>query len=59
MTEQQKEVRLLLSEDHDVDAISITRAFNELCLGNTILEQLGLHNLALLRSGAVPSPYII
>jgi len=60
MTKQQKEVTLLLIEDDDVDAMSITRAFKKLCLGNTIIRATdGLHGLELLRSGAVPSPYII
>jgi len=36
MTEQQKEVTLLLIEDDDVDTMSIMRAFDTLCLGDTI-----------------------
>jgi len=55
-----KEVTLLLIEDDDIDAMSITRAFRKIHLGNTIVRAHdGLEGLQLLRSGAVPSPYII
>lgn len=60
MSEQPKEVTLLLIEDDDVDAMSITRAFKKMHIGNNIIRANdGLEGLELLRSGAVPSPYII
>lgn len=55
-----KQVSILLIEDDDVDAMSIKRAFKKLRLGNPIIRACdGLEGLQLLRSGAVPSPYII
>jgi CheY-like chemotaxis protein len=60
MSEQPKEVTLLLIEDDDVDAMSITRAFKKMHIGNNIIRANdGLEGLELLRSGEVPSPYII
>jgi CheY-like chemotaxis protein len=60
MSEKPKEITLFLIEDDDVDAMSITRAFNKLCIGNEIIRAAdGIEGLELLRSGAVPSPYII
>ncbi|UUO22085.1 response regulator [Colwellia sp. M166] len=54
------EITLLLLEDDDIDAMAITRAFNKIDIGNTIIRAAdGLEGLELLRSGAVPSPYII
>jgi len=60
MSVKQKEVTLLLIEDDDIDAMSITRAFKKMFIGNDIVRATdGLEGLELLRSGAVPSPYII
>jgi CheY-like chemotaxis protein len=60
MSETQKEVTLLLIEDDDIDAMSITRAFKKMHISNDIIRANdGLEGLELLRSGAVPSPYII
>ena len=60
MSEKQKEVTLLLIEDDDIDAMSITRAFKKMHISNKIIRANdGLEGLELLRSGAVPSPYII
>lgn len=60
MSEQPKEVTLLLIEDDDIDAMSITRAFKKMHIGNNIIRANdGQEGLDLLRSGAVPSPYII
>ena len=60
MSEKQKEVTLLLIEDDDIDAMSITRAFKKMYISNKIIRANdGLEGLELLRSGAVPSPYII
>lgn len=60
MTQSQKEVTLFLIEDDDVDAMSITRAFKKLHISNDIIRANdGLEALQLLRSGAIPSPYII
>ena len=60
MTANKKEVTLLLIEDDDVDAMSITRAFKKMSLGNEIIRATdGLEGLELLRSGAVPSRYVI
>ena len=60
MTAENKEVTLLLIEDDEVDAMSITRAFRKMSLGNPIVRASdGLEGLELLRSGAVQSPYII
>lgn len=60
MSENRKEVTLLLIEDDDIDAMSITRAFNKMCISNDIIRANdGLEGLELLRNGIVPSPYII
>lgn len=60
MSEKTKEVTLFLIEDDDIDAMSITRAFKKMCIGNEIIRATdGLEGLEMLRSGAVPSPYII
>lgn len=60
MSEQPKEVTLLLIEDDDIDAMSITRAFKKMHIGNNIIRANdGQEGLDLLRSSAVPSPYII
>ncbi len=60
MTVEKKEVTLLLIEDDEVDAMSITRAFRKMSLGNPIIRACdGLEGLELLRSGKVQSPYVI
>ena len=59
MTNKQA-VTVLLIEDDDVDAMSITRAFNKMSLDNEIIRATdGLEGIEMLRSGTVPSPYII
>lgn len=60
MDSNKKEVTLLLIEDDDIDAMSITRAFQKMHIGNDIMRACdGQEGLELLRSGAVPSPFII
>tara|TARA_R110000787_G_scaffold286214_2_gene403744 strand:+ start:99 stop:530 length:432 start_codon:yes stop_codon:yes gene_type:complete len=60
MTPNENEVTLLLIEDDDVDAMSVARAFKKMGLSNEIIRAHdGIEGLELLRSGAVPSPYII
>jgi len=60
MNTNNSEVTLLLIEDDDIDAMSITRAFKKMNIGNGIIRACdGLEGLELLRSGVVPSPYII
>lgn len=60
MSENKKEVTLLLVEDDDIDAMSITRAFKKMYIGNDIVRANdGLEALELLRNGSVPAPYII
>lgn len=60
MDSNKKEVTLLLIEDDDIDAMSITRAFKKMHIGNDIMRACdGQEGLELLRSGAVPSPFII
>jgi CheY-like chemotaxis protein len=55
-----KEVSLLIIDDDDVDAIALERALNKLRLVNTAYRARdGQEALEMLRSGAVPSPYII
>ncbi|SEL27250.1 Response regulator receiver domain-containing protein [Colwellia chukchiensis] len=60
MTVEKKEVSLFLIEDDDVDAMSITRSFEKMKLSNPIIRAHdGVEGLQMLRSGAVPSPFII
>lgn len=55
-----KEVTLLIVDDDDIDAIALERALRKLRLLNTVLRAHdGREALDLLRSGAVPTPYII
>lgn len=55
-----KEVTLLVVDDDDIDAIAIERALRKLKLLNTVYRARdGLDALNLLRSGAIPAPYII
>jgi CheY-like chemotaxis protein len=55
-----REVSLLIIDDDDVDAIALKRALNKLRLVNTAYRARdGQEALEMLRSGAVPSPYII
>lgn len=55
-----KEVSLLVVDDDDIDAIAIERALRKLKLLNTVYRARdGLEALNLLRSGAIPAPYII
>lgn len=60
MNSPNKEVTLLLVEDDDIDAMSITRAFTKMSIGNPIVRATdGLEALQFLRDGTVPPPYII
>ena len=60
MTAKSKEVTLFLIEDDDIDAMSITRSFNKLFIGNEIIRASdGLEGLEMLRNDSVPSPYVI
>lgn len=55
-----KEVTLLVVDDDDIDAIALERALRKLRLLNTVHRARdGQEALDLLRSGAIPSPYII
>ncbi|WP_229008063.1 response regulator [Methylophilus sp. Leaf408] len=55
-----KEVTLLIVDDDDIDAIALERALRKMRLLNTVLRAHdGREALDLLRSGAVPQPYII
>lgn len=55
-----KEVTLLVVDDDDIDAIALERALRKLRLLNTLLRARdGREALDMLRSGAVPAPYII
>ncbi len=55
-----KEVTLLIVDDDDIDAIALERALRKLRLLNTVLRARdGREALELLRSGAVPAPFII
>jgi CheY-like chemotaxis protein len=55
-----KEVTLLIVDDDDIDAIALERALRKLRLLNTVLRARdGREALELLRTGAVPAPYII
>lgn len=60
MSKEPNEVTLLLIEDDDIDAMSITREFKKMHISNSIVRANdGLEGLELLRNGTVPSPYII
>ena len=51
---------ILLVEDDDIDAMSVTRAFNKMSIKNKVIRAHdGLEGLELLRSSAIPSPYIV
>lgn len=55
-----KEVTLLVVDDDDIDAIALERALLKLRLLNTIQRARdGQEALDMLRSGAVPDPYIV
>lgn len=55
-----KEVSLFLIEDDDIDATSLKRALQKLKLLNPIYRARdGLEAIEFLRSGDIPSPYII
>jgi CheY-like chemotaxis protein len=55
-----KEVTLLIVDDDDIDAIALERALRKLRLVNTAYRARdGQKALDLLRSGAIPAPYII
>jgi len=55
-----KEINLFLIEDDDIDATSLKRALHKLKLLNPIYRARdGLEALEILRSGGIPSPYVI
>jgi CheY-like chemotaxis protein len=55
-----KEVTLLIVDDDDIDAIALERALRKLQLFNTAYRARdGKEALDMLRSDAIPSPYII
>lgn len=55
-----KEVTLLVVDDDDIDAIALERALRKLRLLNTVHRARdGQEALNLLRTGVIPSPYII
>lgn len=55
-----KEVTLFIVDDDDIDAIALERALRKLRLLNTVYRAHdGQEALDMLRSGAVPSPFII
>lgn len=59
-TVESKEVTLFLIEDDDVDATNIERSFIKKKINNQLVRACdGIEALEMLRSGAVPSPYII
>ncbi|SIS40935.1 response regulator [Neptunomonas antarctica] len=60
MHKQPSEVTLFLIEDDDVDAMSISRAFNKLRIGNPIVRAKdGLEALEMLQQGDIKKPFII
>ena len=57
---QCREVNLLMIEDDDIDATALKRALHKLKLLNPIYRARdGLEGIELLRSGQIPTPYII
>lgn len=55
-----KEVTLFIVDDDDIDAIALERALRKLRLLNTTYRARdGQEALEMLRSGVIPSPYII
>ena len=55
-----KEVSLLMIEDDDIDATALKRALHKLKLLNPVYRARdGLEAIEILRSGGIPSPYII
>lgn len=55
-----KEVSLLMIEDDDIDATALKRALHKLKLLNPVYRARdGLEGIEILRSGAIPTPYII
>lgn len=59
-TFEYREVSLLMVEDDDIDATALKRALQKLKLLNPVYRARdGLEGLEMLRSGEVPSPYII
>jgi len=60
MTIDTRNITLLLIEDDEVDAMAITRSLTKMNVSNPLIRACdGLEALELLRSGAVPSPFII
>jgi len=59
-TQECREVSLLMIEDDDIDATALRRALQKLKLLNPVYRAHdGIEGLDMLRSGTVPSPYII
>lgn len=55
-----REVSLLMIEDDDIDATALKRALQKLKLLNPVYRAHdGIEGLEMLRSGEVPTPYII
>jgi len=55
-----EQLTILMVEDDDVDAEGMRRSFQKRRIGNTIVRAHdGLEALELLKSGAIPLPYII
>ncbi|WP_448547674.1 response regulator [Thalassotalea fusca] len=55
-----KEVSFLLVEDNEVDIMDVQRSFRKAKVANPIhVARDGLEALELLRSGKIPSPYIV
>lgn len=60
MTLDTKDITLLLVEDDEIDAMAITRSLSKMDVRNPLIRACdGLEALELLRSDAVPSPFII
>ncbi|AZQ84519.1 response regulator [Colwellia sp. Arc7-635] len=60
MTTDTKNITLLLIEDDDIDAMAITRSLKKMNVSNPLIRACdGLEAIELLRSGAIPSPFII
>jgi len=60
MSQDTKELTILLVEDDEIDATSIQRSFNKQKLANTIIRAHdGMEALELLQNKEVPRPFII
>lgn len=60
MSDNVKDVTVLLVEDDDVDAMTVKRSFEKLRIANPIVRARdGIEALEMLRSDTISSPYII